>query len=192
MPGGNKITVGTKQVGETRTIGKIALLNSIVPKPKLQVTRTTPPPPSGPFYYDVFLTLNRLERVDFTEFEFLDGTNTLITDVYVQDGSLYTSDSDALTSFPLTVSELDLLFDRSTLTSSPHVTYKHFKSTGNTTNKIFTIVSPLPIKTVYIYHTDFSGGQDPVNKWNIGINSATSMLSTFGKALKNNRSIVNL
>jgi hypothetical protein len=172
MPGGNKITVGTKQVGETRTIGK------------------TPPPPSGPFYYDVFLTLNRFAQVDFTEFEFLDGTNTLITDVYVQDGSLYTSDSDALTSFPLTVSELDLLFDRSTLTSSPHVTYQHFKITGNTTNKIFTIVSPLPIKTVYIYHSQDSGGQDPVDGWNIGINSA--MLSTFGKALKNNRSIVNL
>lgn len=44
MPGPEKITVGTKMFGENLSKGKISLLNTTEPKPKLLLERTTPPP----------------------------------------------------------------------------------------------------------------------------------------------------
>lgn len=169
MPGTEKITVGSKGAGVNKVQGKIALVNND-PKPKITLTKTIPPGPVGPFYYDVYGSIvSSWAQMVLTELELYDHSDNKLSVAIGDITNIYDATPHAFFTRNGS-SEVSLLFDNNLLTN---VEYMHFNTNvpAPINVKLFTIMTQSLVKQVNIHYSGSTGnGDDPAaNRWSITI-----------------------
>lgn len=187
MPGSELLKIG---VANSRP-GKLTLLNG-TPKPQIKLTRTLPPAPTGPFYYDVYLYQYQNTQAALNEVEVYDENNVKITNmniVNVSDNTYqYNNNTYTLYStndYPTDLSTIPVIMtDGKIGTFDPYVfywnsnpNYESFAITNNvfySIHRIFTIESQTPVSKIHIYFNGPYAYEPSASTWNVFVNDKSS------------------